>query len=195
MTSLSRMLSRLAALALLAVILGATWLYVIEPVAAHVRRVNESIEDNRQLIDRLAWSIGAPGQQAARIEALQRQIEKSSHYLRAETEALAAAAMREHLRHILSEGGVEVKSFQTLPTTETIGLTRVSVRVVLRGGFDELIVAFFHLETEKPYIFIDELRIQKAAMRRRRRNRDQKQPAKLSVVFQLSGFLPPKAEQ
>jgi len=192
MTRLSRILSRLAALALLALLLGATWHYVVEPVTAHVRQINESIALNRQLVDRLVRSIGSRAELTARIEALRDEMARSSHYLRAATEPLAAAKMRKQLQRALGRGNVDVKSFQALASSEAIALTRVNARVVLQGEFDALIEAFYRLETEEPYLFIDDLRLKRAAARRARQGMIQ--PTKLSVVFLLSGFLPPEVE-
>jgi len=192
MSSLTRILSRVAALTLLGVLLGAGWFYVVAPITARIDDMNETIEHNRQLIVRLARNIGGGDEHDAAISALKERIKASDHFLRADTESLAAAAIRQRLLHVLDAAKAEMKSFQALASDEHNGLTRVSVRVVLQGEYDALMQVFYRLETEAPYLFMDDLRIKAVALRRRAR--EEGGPKALSVVFQLSGYMLPRED-
>ena len=52
--------------------------------------------------------------------------------------------------------------------------------------------AFYRLETGEPHLVLEDLRMKMAVMRRGLR--DGQQPQQLSVVFQLSGYMPPRIE-
>lgn len=192
MTRLSRLASRAAALALLVLVLGALWILVVRPTASRIATAGETIEHNRRLISQLARSIDDHDAQDAAIDQLTERLATSGQYLSGATEPLAAAEMQQLLMRVLESESVDVKSFQALPSSEAFGLTRINVRVVLQGEYDALVAAFYRLETGEPHLFLEDLRMKMAVMRRGLRNGQQ--PQQLSVVFQLSGYMPPRVE-
>lgn len=194
MTGMPRIVSRLAALGLLGAVLLAAWFYAVVPVTAHVRQIDEQIAHNNELIDRLSRTIANRGTYGAQIEALARRIEESGHYIRAETEPLAAAALQEHLTRVMAGAGGELKSVQSLQSEQQDGLTRVGVRVVMRGEYGPLVQALYDLEVGEPYLFIDNVRIKSQSSRRRLRRDAEEAETQLSIVFDLYGYLPPRVE-
>ena len=191
MTLLTRLLNRAAALLLLALVLGVIWILAVQPLVARLAATSDAIEHNRQLIGKLSRSIGGDDAQDAIIEGLTESIAASGQYLNGATEPLAAAEIQQLLIGVLDSESVDVKSFQALPSTEALGLTRINVRVVLQGEYDAIIAAMYELETGEPQLFIEDLRLKMAAMRRGLR--EDQQPPPVSVVFQVSGYMPPGA--
>jgi general secretion pathway protein M len=153
----------------------------------------EALEFNRDMIARLSRSAAHPGSYDAQIDLLQARINESGLYIRATTEPLAAAAVQEHLKRAVGLYGGELRSVQSLPSLAGENLTRIGLRVVMTGTLGPMIHVLHELESGEPYLFVENLQI-KSTTRRRRRTQ-QKAVGKLSIRFDVHGYLPPEGAQ
>ncbi len=163
------------------------------PLAEKARMTDEALEFNREMMARLSRSAAHPGSYDAQIEVLLARINDSGLYIRADTEPLAAAAVQEHLKRAVGLHGGELRSVQSLPSLPEENLTRIGLRVVMTGVLGPMIHVLHELETGEPYLFVDNLQIKST---KRRRRRTQEQPVgRLSIRFDVYGYLPPEAEE
>ncbi|MHA1528074.1 MAG: type II secretion system protein GspM [Alphaproteobacteria bacterium] len=193
MTQMPPFISRIMALALLLGLVLLVAVFGVLPFAEKVRLTDEALEFNREMIARLSRSAAHPGSYDAQIDLLRARINDSGLYIRAATEPLAAAAVQEHLKRAVGLYGGELRSVQSLPSLAEEELTRIGLRVVMTGALGPMIQVLHELESGEPYLFVDNLQI-KSATRRRRRTQEPA-VARLSIRFDVHGYLPPEAEQ
>ena len=193
MTQMPPIVSRIAALALLAGLMLLVAAYGVLPVMDRMRETDEALELDREMVARLSHSLANRGSYSARLEALQERIAGSGLYIRADTEPLAAAAVQEQLKRAVGRHGGELRSVQSLPSQPEEGLTRVGLRVVMTGLLEPVVRVLHELETGEPYLFADNLQIQSTT--RRRRLQGENPVITLSIRFDLYGYLPPEVEK
>ena len=193
MTEVPPIIERMLALALLLGLVLLVAVFGVLPFAQSARLTDEALEYNREIIARLSRSAAHPGSYDAQIDVLLARINESGLYIRAATEPLAAAAVQEHLKRAVGLHGGELRSVQSLPSLAEENLTRIGLRVVMTGTLGPMIRVLHELETGEPYLFVDNLQIKST---KRRRRRTQEQPVgRLSIRFDVYGYLPPEAEQ
>ncbi|MFQ5565592.1 MAG: type II secretion system protein GspM [Paracoccaceae bacterium] len=189
MTEVPRFISRIMALALLLGVVLLVAAFGVLPLVEKARQTDEALEFNREMIARLSRSAAYPGSYDAQIEVLLARINDSGLYIRAATEPLAAAAVQEHLKRAVGLHGGELRSVQSLPSVAEEELTRIGLRVVMTGTLGPVIRVLHELESGEPYLFVDNLQI-KSTTRRRRRAQEQA-VGRLSIRFDVYGYLPP----
>jgi len=193
MTQVPPVIARIMALALLLGLVALVAVVAVLPFAERARLTDEALEFNREMIARLSRGAAHPGSYDAQIDLLLARINDSGLYIRADTEPLAAAAVQEHLKRAVGLHGGELRSVQSLPSLAEENLTRIGLRVVMTGTLGPMIHVLHELETGEPYLFVDNLQI-KSTTRRRRRTQQQA-VGRLSIRFDVHGYLPPEAEQ
>ncbi len=191
MTQVPPIIERMLALAILLGLVLLIAVFGVLPFADRARMTDEALEFNREMIARLSRSAAHPGSYDAQIDLLLARINDSGLYIRADTEPLAAAAVQEHLKRAVGLYGGELRSVQSLQSLAEENLTRIGLRVVMTGVLGPMIRVLHELETGEPYLFVDNLQI-KSATRRRRRTPEQA-VGRLSIRFDVYGYLPPEA--
>ncbi len=193
MTQMPPIIERMLALALLLGLVLLVAVFGVLPFAEKARMTDEALEYNREMIARLSRSAAHPGSYDAQIEVLVARINDSGLYIRADTDPLAEAAVQEYLKRAVGLHGGELRSVQSLPSLPEEDLTRVGLRVVMTGVLGPMIHVLHELESGEPYLFVDNLQI-KSTKRRRRRTQEQS-VGRLSIRFDVYGYLPPEAEE
>lgn len=192
MTALFRLMRRVGALALLALVLGLAWIQLAEPLRARSEAAEAQFSHNMRMVDRLSRQIAGGDELEAEIAALTSKIAQSGLYVRAETEALAGAAVQERLERLLGADGGELRSVQSLPSAEEDGLTRVGIRVIMTGSYETFVRVLHAVETGEPALFVESLEINRVA--RRLAASTDKTSDRMTMMFELVGYLPPGAE-
>lgn len=184
--------SRLLALALLIVVGLGTVRLIALPVLAAYHETAASIEQSRTLLRRYQALAAQRPQLEERLAARQEADAGSGAYLKGSSEALAAAALQEQVRTIISAAGGELRSTQILPV-QPFGpegsIRRASLRLQLAVDIEGLQQLLYELETVEPYLFVDDLNIRERRLRRLR-NQDESKSL-LDVDLEVSGFLRP----
>jgi general secretion pathway protein M len=182
--------SRLLAVALVLLAGLALVRLLVLPVLAAYQETAASIEQSQTLLQRYR----ALAAQRPRLEeelAAQRKAEVASiAYLEGESDALAAAALQDQVRAVITRAGGELRSTQILPV-EAAGpetsVRRASLRLQLAVDVAGLQQLLYELETSEPYLFVDDINIRE---RRLRRLRDEEGEAPvLDVSLEVSGYM------
>ncbi len=182
--------SRTAAVALLVAVLGALYLYAAVPLTAAYRDTDEEIARTEELLARYE-------QIAARRQAYQAQLDELSSrqtgtgvYLSGATDALAAAELQDRVKAMVEAHGGRLRSVQILPVKADGAFTRVSVRVQLSANTAAFHRLLYGLESEKPFIFVDNLDVRNRRAVRRSALKDL--DPTLMIRFDLLGYLRPE---
>lgn len=183
-------LSRLTAVALLLAMLAAAYLYVVAPLVTAYRDADEEIQTTRDLIARYE-SIATTRQtyQDQRVELSSRQV-GSGVYLLAESDALASAELQGRIRDTVAAHGGTLRSIQTLPAEADGEFMRVAVRVQFTASLASIHHILYTLETNRPFVFLDNLDVRNR--RARRRKELENTDPDLTIRFDLAGYLRPE---
>lgn len=126
----------------------------------------ESIDLLQHRLARLQRVIDADASLRPRLERLKRAQVNDGHYLRGETETVAAAELQRLVKSITGRRRVNVASTQILAASEEQGFVRIALKVRLRGPLTGLIESIHDMETHKTFLFLDELVLRDSTRRR-----------------------------
>lgn len=190
MRTLSPLLGRLLALALLLGLLLAGHGLLVRPLLAEWQANEALIAQSRELLARYR-------QIAAARPLLERQLDQLEAtdvawvYLEGASDALAAAALQERVRALAAEAGGELRSTQILPASDDAGLRRIGLRIQLGLDAEALQSVLHELETGTPLVFVDNLVVRARQQARRRAMISEDDPT-LEVALDLYGYLRPE---
>ena len=153
-TELSRPVRRFAAISLLLLALSLLHTRVVRPLAASWHGTVTAIEDVRALAAGYARSAAARPRYEEQAAALRSEQPDPSWFLAGETDALAAASLQDRIGSLAQAAGAELRSIQTLPTTEEGGMRRVGVTVELAAKTAALMRIAYAIESGTPFLFI-----------------------------------------
>ena len=190
--TLSPMVSRILALALVLALAGAVYSLGVAPVLDAHRGHADSIERSRELVERYG-RVGATRKPLERqLAVLRKRAKSTSGYLEAKTATLAAAQLQNRVKRIVTRNGGSIRSLQTLPSENERDLERVSIRIQMTARIGQLQKIFHAFESGRTYLFVDDVNIRvQRARRSRRRRKDKVAPVEerlLSVRLNLYGF-------
>ncbi|TCK08768.1 type II secretion system protein GspM [Marinobacterium mangrovicola] len=193
MTNLKPGQSRFLAVALLVVVTLLLIRILLVPLwvswSDYAARI-DALENRLAVYERLAE--GLP-EAKARLAALQANQPSDDWYLAQATPALAAAGLQQLLHRQVGIGGAQVISTQILNRDDDSPLQPVSIQVHLRGELNDLVDLLYNIESGRPVLFVDNLRVlanprrQISARVRNQRDRAAAIPA-LDVRFDLIGY-------
>src|SRR5262247_727005 len=132
-------LSRVAALLLLAAVLAAAYVWIVEPVAAAYARTEAAIADTRELLERYDRLAAARPGLEAQLTAIQQKPDTAAYYLTGATDALAAASLQARVTALLEGSGATLLSIQTLASSEDHGLRRIAIRLQMTAEIAPLV--------------------------------------------------------
>jgi general secretion pathway protein M len=158
---------------------------LVNPALQSLRQADDAIAaaaDRLGRIKAIAATKPALEAEAARLVG---NVGQSNAFLRADTEALAGAALQERLRMLLAAQGISASAIQWAAGKGENGLGRVSVRVQIGATLDRLTALLRAIETGLPLLFIDDIDIQGSpGLQSAADNQDMP----LSVAFECYGF-------
>jgi general secretion pathway protein M len=186
-------ISRVAAVLFLILVLGAAYVFVLEPIVLSYRETDLRIEETREQLVRYH-------RLAAMRPDLERQMEQSAakaategYYLIGGTDAVAAAGLQDRVNALVQESGGSLRSIQPMPGTDEQGFRRITLRVQMMATNEALFEILYALEAGAPILFIENLDVQSRVIRRRAdkvAQRTTPDAPLLTVGFDLSGYMP-----
>ena len=187
-------IGRLAAVALLGMVLAAVYLLGVAPLVENHRRTGEAIVETRDLLARYERQAAARSGLEEELAAMRSLVASQGHYLDGATYAVAAASLQDSIKLVVETEGGQIQSIQTMPSRANEEIGRVAIRVQSLMVVETLLQTFHRLEAGAPYLFIDNLEVQGRLSRRARLGEATDEEAELLVWFDLYGFLPPAME-
>ena len=177
--------SRLGAILLLLGVILLAKEGVIDPILDSVNQSREEIADAATRLSRIKAVAATKPELEAQAAKMMSDIGQSDAFMRADTEALAGAALQERLRTLTSAQGISLGAIQWAAGKTDSGLGRISVRVQITATLGPLYALLGSVESTMPLLFIDDIDIQSTA------GGDPGQPVQdgpLSVTFDCYGY-------
>jgi len=185
---LDRKQRRLLALAILLLALALVFSITVLPVLLanqHYRDTIAGLEGRLQQLQRAA-AIGDTLQ--PQYEQLKSWKTSDTQYLKSNSAALAAAELQRLVKRIIVSKNAEVVSTQILTTRQEEGFDRVGLKVRIRGELENIIQAFYVIETGEPFVFMDNVSVRASRGRRVRGQAPTLQT--LDIDMELIGYMP-----
>ena len=181
---------RLLAVALLLALLATVTAGIGWPAWSLNQSYTERIAEQRRMLDQYQ-RIALGGEAVQReVQRLERWQSSSNLYLRANTEALAAAELQRIVKQQAAARSGRVMSTQTLASEKEDAFTRIAVKVRLRTDMPGMLHTLHGLENRRPLLFIDNLSIRSLTSRRRdRASGELIDVIELDMTFEISGFM------
>lgn len=185
-------ISRLVALLLMAAVVLAFFMLIVEPLRSAYATADAAIAEARETLLRYERIASLRASLEQQVADLARAGGTANSYLGGETDALAAAALQRRVASLFASSGGGVSSVQVLPTREEAGLRRVAIRLQFSSTIEPLVRILHELEVGRPALFIDNLDIRSRSPIGGVEAGADLEP-ELDVSLDLYGFLPSAA--
>jgi len=179
---------RLLTLAILVVALGAVFSVTLLPVLLVNRHYQETIAELESRLQQLQRAAAIGDTLQPQYEQLKRWQTSDAHYLKSNSAALAAAELQRLVKRIIVAKNAEVVSTQILTTRQEEGFDRVSLKVRIRGQLENIVQAFYAIETGDPFVFLDNVSVRASRGRRVRGQATALQ--NMDIDMELIGYMP-----
>ena len=163
--SMSRLLSRLAALGLLLAVIGAGALLLVVPLVDYFNSLRTEIATQRETLGRFE-AFAANKDTAAALAERSEAAMRSGIFLTGETDALRTANLQTLVTEVAQSQGVRLSSTRALPIQEANGLRFIGVQAEFDADLRQLQAMILAVEARRPYLFIQSLQVAPFAGRR-----------------------------
>ena len=157
---------RQLAVAILAMALLLAFSITVLPLWSANAARQENIELLQERLGRLQQMADGDASLRPRLERLKRAQLNDGHYLRGETETVAAAELQRLVKAITGRNQVTVTSTQILPASAEQDFIRIALKVRLRGSLSGLVESIYDIESNETFLFLDQLSLRDASRRR-----------------------------
>ncbi len=158
MTLLRRVLSKFAALALLAGVVFFGYAAVISPLVVRVTDTRDRIVEQRMLLGRLASATAQEGGAMA-LETQAKSALNDGAFLPGASDAIRIAELQSLLSRVAEAEGVQLKSTRALQPREHESIRLLGVEAQLSASIEQLQRILFKLETGRPQLFVESLQV------------------------------------
>jgi general secretion pathway protein M len=188
------MIERLPRLQRRILAIGLLLLLVVVVVRIAMVPIVSTYLGNREAIVQMQDTITRYSKLSAQLDTLRLAVEElkeaddlDRYVLAQESEALAAAALQERVKAVVTNSGGTLSSTQVLPADADKGFKRIGVSVRMGVSIDALQRVLYELENDLPYLVADDIVILARGARKRRATTEALDL--LDVRFKLHAFM------
>jgi len=150
---------RHVALGILAVLVLGLLSITLLPIWLVNATYQSRIDTAHRQLARLEIEASADERLRPKLENLRRMQLRDGHYLKGDTDAVAAAELQKLVKGIASRNGMQLMSTQILPAGRESDFVRVTLRVRMRGTFAGTMASVHAFESNPTFLFLDRLSI------------------------------------
>lgn len=152
----TRLMRRLAAVALAALAAVALVCVTVVPVAQGYLELQSTMDEQRRLLGKLE-QFAANKERAQLLARQSAEVIGSGVFLEGGTDAMRAANLQALLNGVVESHGVRLRSTRTLAPAERDGLRLIGVQAELETNIVKLQAIILAFELMRPYLFIQSL--------------------------------------
>jgi len=175
------------AVTILALSLCAALLVTVLPVWSANVFYEDQIDHIQVQLRELRADAAADEKLRPRLEQLRRSQLSDGHYLKSNTESVAAAELQRIVSRIAGNNATQILSTQILPSSQEEEFVRVALKVRMRGALTGVVETIYDIESNATFLFMDKLSIRDSARRRTNRPRASDQ---FDADFDLIAYMP-----
>ena len=181
--------SRLSAVGILILALVLGYLVLIYPLMQIKQEYQDEVDNLRFKLQKLQQVAGGRESLTQRLENIRELARQNDAFLPTNTAALASADLQTRIKQVVSEAGGELTSTQVIPERNEENAVRVGVKIRMTGSSEVLRQVLQNFESKKPYLFVENLNIRPIRMPRNPRDKNPIIEDRLSVDFDVSGYM------
>ncbi|MES9829533.1 MAG: type II secretion system protein GspM [Candidatus Thiodiazotropha sp.] len=184
--------SRILAVAILIVLLATVSVLVLYPAWSMNTTYSALIEDTQFQIQRYQRIANQDEHYQLEFNKLKRVQQSDSRYLQSKTDSLANAELQRRIKQVVAAGQGEIISTQTAQISQEEILNKVAIRVRMKSTLENLKQIMYQLESQKPYLFIENISLRSRHIPRRRLPKTkeiEKQLRMLDLEFLVVGYI------
>ncbi|MES9919712.1 MAG: type II secretion system protein GspM [Candidatus Thiodiazotropha sp.] len=184
--------SRILAVAILIVILATVSVLVLYPAWSMNTTYSVRIEDTQFQLQRYQRIANQDERYQLEFNKLKRVQQSDSRYLQSKTDSLANAELQRRIKQVVAAGQGEIISTQTAQISQEEILNKVAIRVRMKSTLENLKQIIYQLESQKPYLFIENISLRSRHVPRRRLPKTkeiEKQLRMLDLEFLVVGYI------
>lgn len=185
----AKIVSQLAAIALLLAMLVIFYVAAVHPLLAAFRRNEDAITETAEILTRYQNATVMQAGITAKLDELRQREAQQGYTVPGSTDALAAAELQERIKMVVRESGGVVRSVQTLPPEDEGSFRRVAVRLQMTTTTEAFFNVVYSLETMLPVLFVDNVDVQSRPARTTAAKAPTDPP--LTVSLDLYGYREP----
>jgi general secretion pathway protein M len=185
--------SRLLAVGLLILTLLLVYGAIVAPLRALYSSYRETGEDLLFRLQRLQTVAAERDYWVTRLAEIRREGERTKNVFTQGTPALASADLQTRIKGIVTDAGGELISTQVIPERTEDQFTRIAVKVRLNGSTGVLRQVLYDIESAQPVLFVENLNVRPIRMPPRPGQKKTEGPDRLSVDFDVIGYMSQKA--
>lgn len=159
MTALSPGVSRLYAVGILVILLGALLIYAVLPLWRYYSGLLGDLDFRQQQITRYQTLLANEVLIDEELERIEQGGSESELFLSGSKSAIASANLREFITESVRDSGGELISSQEYDTEAIDSAIAIGLQVQVKGEIENLVQLLDQLEGSRPVTFIDELNI------------------------------------
>lgn len=179
--ALSKRERALVAIALLAAVVIAGYLYVVEPIRQRNAQEAELIPVREARLERRRALIAQRAGLATELaEADTRVAAESLRLLQGPTPPLAASELQKLIKDLAATVGVEVRSERVLPTVDRNGLVEVPIEITVAGGIRESVNLLSRIDQTPKLLTVQDFKMRVVSLG---------QPRDLLTTITVAGYL------
>lgn len=192
LSSLTPRQSRALAGTILLLLVAALLILLIYPVWSMNKRYEGQIEDTQFQTQRYRRIAVQDDRYQLEFNKLKLNQKSDLRYMQSKTDSLANAELQRKIKQVVSAGRGEIISTQTVQVSQDEMLRGVAIRVRMKSTLENLTKILHQLETQKPYLFIDNITLRSRNLARRRLPNKQQLTEAIRVLeldFLVVGYL------
>lgn len=180
-------LSRLAALAILFLLVALLFMLVVLPVQQAFERRNQEIQQSLDLLERFGGQDLETASLEQRRDLLKREAQGGANLLRGASPSVAAASLQQFIRSAVQAERGTLRSVQILPAQSEAGYRRVTVRSQVELNGTGLRNLLHRIESSRPLLFVDNIDVRPGQQVANRARGEAEM--RLTVRFDIHGFV------
>ena len=138
------------------------------PAVLANRALDNEIGTLHERLQRLQMIASQDEELRSRYAMLRQNQATRGYFLQGDSEAVASADLQRILKNITAAHGAQLMSTQILPAAKEDSLTRVSLRLRIRGPVEGLVESLYDLESNSALLFLDNISVRTSVSVRQR---------------------------
>jgi general secretion pathway protein M len=184
--------SRALAVSILILLVVIVTLLAIYPAWSLNGEYDVQIEDIQFQIERYQRIAGQDDRYQVEFNTLKRRQQSDMRYLQSKTDLLANAELQRRIKQVVATAQGRIISSQTAQISQEEVLSKVAIRVRMKSTLENPVKIFHQIETQKPYLFIENISLRSRHLPRRRLPTNKKienEIKQLDLEFLVIGYI------
>jgi general secretion pathway protein M len=192
--SLSNSQRRWLALSLFLLVLLILIMTIIWPIVDQSRQNKQKIESLSMHLQRYKQVAARKQQVVEKLDSSKARLNKNNQFFKSKSYALASADLQQLVKDAIKQAGGLVTSTQVIPETNEGQFDRVAIRVQLSASITALKEILYKVESSRPMLIVDNLRIRSSKGVYDRKLRRRVETDVLTITLEVFGYMQHKEE-